>query len=90
MVGGQVVGVSRVNGKVLLNVRDEKYGDECAVRCEERRIDNGQRVTIEVGDKVWWQCGTVMWTPKSQFGADPDKGCGRDWDVRLPKIGYSH
>jgi len=86
MVGGYVIGIARGEESTLLNVRDRTYGDECAVRCVERRVSDGSPVEIHVGDKVWWQCGSVMWTPVP-CGDGP---CGKDWDIRLPKVGYSH
>lgn len=86
MVGGTVVGISRKGGETLLNVKDRTYGDECAVRCVERRVDDGRHVHISLGDQVWWQCGRVMWTPVP-CGSGP---CGKDWDIQLPKVGYSH
>lgn len=96
MVGGTVVGVSVINGEALLNVLDEKTGDECAVRCESRMV-TGDEVRIEPGDKVWWQCGNVYWTPK-RFGnlnvvcRFTDRDDQMEWksDILLRKIGYSH
>ncbi len=82
MVGGTVIGVSRRGGELLLNVKDHHYGDECAVRCEDRRADTGDAVRVMPGDQVWWQCGKVYWTPNH---ADITEG-----DIPLRKVGYSH
>lgn len=84
MVGGEVIGVSRNQQATLLNVRD-KNGQECAVKCVEKRRTDGSPVQISVGDAVWWQCGWVMWTPK---WAGQTKG--EESDIQLPKVGYSH
>ena len=91
MVGGKVIGLSRRGETVLLNVKDHKYRDECAVRCKEVRTDTGKRVRIAVGDEVWWQCGQVLWTPRGVAANGPRfiKGVAR-YDIPLPKIGYSH
>lgn len=88
MIGGKVVGVSRGENGTLLTVEDGS--DQCAVRVEERRIDNGAVIVILVGDSVWWQCGEVMWTPRNVRHTDDPQGCAKRWDIRLPKIGYSH
>jgi hypothetical protein len=92
MVGGEAIGVSRKGGETLLNVKDRTYGDECAVRCREVREDTGEAVTVAVGDQVWWQCGKVYWTPAASRSGDPaQRTNGRaNWDIPLPKIGYSH
>jgi hypothetical protein len=92
MVGGTVIGLSRKAAGTLLSVRD-RNGDECAVRCEERRTDTGEPVEIAVGDSVWWQCGNVYWNPP---GTDYSGRSARwvdgraTYDIPLPKVGYSH
>lgn len=96
MVGGKVIGIARPKASdsargTLLQVQDTRYKrDTCAVRVIERRIDNGDTVEINLGDQVWWQCGEVMWTPDSVRPHNPGQGCGSKWDIRLPKVGYSH
>lgn len=90
MVGGTVIGIARGSDDTLLHVEDRTYStDRCSVRCVERRRDNGEPVTISLGDQVWWQSGSVMWTPAAMQGHD-HTGCGVTWDVQLPKVGYSH
>jgi len=103
MVGGTVIGVSQKEGDALLNVAetdqnwfaDNIIGDTCAVRCSAERIDNGRRVRIMPGDKVWWQCGKVYWTPARKNNEqtcryeDNDDVTHGD-DIALKKIGYSH
>ena len=94
MVGGTVVGLSQIGDVVLLNVRDNTYSDECAVRCEAVRSDDRRRVRIIPGDQVWWQCGKVYWTPKRgnapvcRYYDTDDVTEGSD--IPLKKIGYSH
>lgn len=96
MVGGTVIGIARPVGPeaeegTLLHVRDTTYkNDTCCVRVVERRKDNGESIEIGIGDSVWWQCGEVMWTPLSVRPHNPGQGCGSKWDIRLPKVGYSH
>lgn len=81
MVGGTVVGVSRIDGVTLLNVEDKSpYTGSCAVRCIEKRADTGAPIAIMIGDQVWWQGGKVYWWA----GGVAEK------DVPLPKVGYSH
>lgn len=89
-----MIGVVRKGGVTLLNVGDDTYGGECAVRCEGRRADTGDAVRIMPGDAVWWQCGKVYWTPKRgkapvcRYQDHPDATEGDD--IPLRKIGYSH
>lgn len=92
MVGGKVIGIARGKESTLLNVQDDRRpGDTCAVRCEERRTDTGDRVEIAVGDSVWWQCGQVLWTPAGTAAAGKRFVGGKArYDVPLPKVGYSH
>jgi hypothetical protein len=33
-----------------------------------------------------WRCGEVMWTPSYS----KRRRCGSDFDIRLPKVGYSY
>lgn len=89
MVGGDVIGFARHPDNTLVNVRDCTYGDTCAVRIIERRRDTGEAVALAVGDKIWWPGNDVMWTPQ-WVKVSSGRGCGTDWDIRLPKIGYSH
>lgn len=90
MVGGDVIGIVRRDGTTLLNVRDRTYGDLCAVRCKEVRRATGEDVHIRLGDKVWWQGEDVMWTPQTFTGSASGPGCGTQWDIHIPKIGFSH
>ncbi len=95
MVGGIVIGLARGADSTLVHVKDAKSvnssGDECSVRVIERRCSDDSPVAIAVGDSLWWQCGRAMWTPK----AVRDEGwrkhkCGVEYDIALPKVGYSH
>jgi hypothetical protein len=81
MVGGKVIGTTRKgDGTTLLNVADGF--DECAVR-----VGGARHREIRVGDEVWWQCRQVMWTPAATRRG---KRQGVDFDIVLPKVGYSH
>lgn len=86
MVGGKVIGIARSKESTLVRVEDRS--DTCSVRCIEKRIDNGECVEISIGDSFWWQCGKCMWTPKTYIHGSGK--CGKDFDIQLRKIGYSH
>jgi hypothetical protein len=88
MVGGIVIGLARGDGDALVHVEDKR--DHCSIRLVERRRDDGSPVAIEVGDYVWWQARDAMWTPKSIPHPRPSDKCGKTWDIRLPRVGYSH
>ncbi len=103
MVGGVVIGITRKDGPTHLNVADcphyPKHGrgdecprpDTCCVHVDEGSFAKRNRVAIQIGDSVWWQCGYVMWTPKAnRKPSGSGQRCGVDFDIRLPKVGYSH
>lgn len=90
MVGGIIVGFARNGENTLVNVRDKTYGDTCALRIVEKRRDTSESIAIQVGDALWWQGDDALWTPFTMLGSDPGKGCGVTYDIRLPRIGFSH
>lgn len=89
MVGGTVIGLVRKPGEpTMLHIRDRApYNDQICVDVTETHRKDGSAVEIAIGDSVWWQCGLVMWTPK---GANRRGKCGRDFDIQLPKVGYTY
>jgi len=94
MVGGKVIGMARGREDTLIHVQDNyppNIPDTCSLRVMERRKDTGESVTIQIGDSIWWQCGEVMWTTAGTrtpwlYGGKS----GIAYDIRLPKVGYSH
>jgi hypothetical protein len=86
MVGGKVIGLARREKTTLVHVQDR--GDTCSVRVVERRRDNGDPITIDLGDAIWWQMDDAMWTPAGTE-MKPDQ-CGKTWDIILAKVGYLH
>lgn len=90
MIGGTVIGVVTKNEECLLNIQDEN--DECAVRCGNKRLDNGETIRIYPGDKVWWQCGKVYWNPEGPYKCryDSHDEETKGLDIPLKKIDYSH
>lgn len=96
MVGGVVVGITRLSDKTHVHVADCPHypkhengikcprPDTCCVYTDE--VHNGSTVEISIGDSFWWQSGHCYWTPKES----PRSKCGKDFDIKLTKIGYSH
>jgi hypothetical protein len=80
MVGGIVIEVINAPNKIWVNVKERRSSQTCAVYVE---INSNSR-KIKEGDFLWWQGGEAMWTPK---GADGK--CGVDYDIQIPRIGYS-
>jgi hypothetical protein len=78
MIGGKVINVHDGGGCF--------DGNNLSVRCVEKRRSDGISVTVGIGDSVWWQAGWIMWTPE----ASDRLACGVDFDIQLPKVGYSH
>jgi hypothetical protein len=58
--------------EALLHVQgvDSEANETRLVRVNER-MANG-RVVIQIGDRVWWQCGKLMWN-------------GKDWPEHHPR-----
>ncbi len=90
MVGGTVIGIARGSESTLVHVQETKSASQCSIRVVEKRIDNDQPVSIQIGDSIWWQSQQAMWTPKQVRHYDKPLGCGTTWDIALPRIGYSH
>lgn len=63
--------------------------DTCSVYTDEIKIRDGEKVSVGIGDSFWWQGGRCMWTPKENRGK-PNNKCGKDYDIELTKLGYSH
>jgi len=83
MLGGTVVGIIRYPDHTLLHVEDKQ--ESTTIRVRETRRDTGAKVEINLGDRVWWQCQTVLWTPKDVRPSADHPGCGKRWDIHLPK-----
>lgn len=93
MVGGKVIEIADVPGRpeaIYVDVRDKN--DTCAILVE--RNENSER--IQIGDSLWWQSGYAMWTPQENADKTCDhehhyscQRCGVDYDIRIPRIGYS-
>jgi hypothetical protein len=88
MVGGKVIGIARTDEDTLLHVQGTggESHDTCSVRCKEESLHGNSPIVISVGDSVWWQGRLLMWTPEHSLRLRPGKDC----DVKLPRVGYSH
>ncbi len=91
MVGGKIIGlVRRPDGLTTVNVQDTRYSnDTTAIRVREQRKDNGQTVSLSIGDSIWWQGREAMWTPEPTPRPLPPDECSKEWDIQLPREGYS-
>lgn len=89
MVGGTIIGIAKSKDSSLIHVQDKK--DTCRIRILEKTEIGNKAISVEIGDRIWWQSGHAYWTPKKNYGKhnDESKG-GVDYDIRLTKIGYSH
>ena len=86
MVGGVVIEVADVPGRpdvLFVDTRDKN--DTCAVMVE--KDANSER--IQIGDALWWQSGWCMWTPQALRKKQKGMKCGKDFDIKIKKIGYS-
>ncbi len=95
MVGGRVVEVSEVKNRpdvLYVDCADFQYRrkrpDTCAIYIEKNRTSE----LIEIGDSLWWQGRFAMWTPLRNCVPEDggeDLRCGIDYDIEIPRIGYS-
>ncbi|TXH55024.1 MAG: hypothetical protein E6Q97_09745 [Desulfurellales bacterium] len=98
MVGGIVIEVCdhpTDRHKLWVNCADrayrkQKHPDECAIYVEK----NETSARIQIGDGLWWQGRDAMWTPQENRGSQEEREkrglkCGVDYDIRIPRIGYS-
>lgn len=92
MIGGTVVEVIELADRVWVNVVEDREGSDthCAVYVEK----NDKSAIIKPGDALWWQSGSAMWTPYANRGsvrgpAAPVQRGGVDYDIRIPRIGFS-
>lgn len=93
MVGGTVVEVASVPERpevLYLDCVDKPKGrkkaDYCAILIERNESSD----KIQIGDSVWWHGDIAYWTPVQNRGGHL-KGmkCHVDYDIPIPKIGYS-
>lgn len=89
MIGGTIIGLARRKEYTLVHVQDHR--DTCSIRIKEQKEIGNEPVEVQVGDRIWWQSGHAFYTPKHNYGKHNSgaKG-GVDYDIRLPKLGYSH
>lgn len=84
MIGGTVVETVVLPDKVWVNCRERNSSSTCAIYVEKTPKSR----TIGEGDIVWWQGSWAMWTPEFNRGKNGLR-CGKDFDIRLNRIGYS-
>lgn len=91
MVGGKIVGLSFLPDRLIrVHVHDAIAKDTCCVKTDAKILNmDGKVAPIDIGDSIWWQNGRLYWTPKQNIGKK-DLKCGRDFDIPMRKIGYSH
>jgi hypothetical protein len=94
MVGGTVIEVVDLATQVYVNCADKPRGrakaDECAIYVER----TAESEKIEIGDAIWWQGRVAYWTPcqnrvSAQEAGRRGRRCGTDFDIAIPKLGYS-
>lgn len=85
MIGGIVTQVKVLPDKVWVDCVEKNSSSKCAVYCER----NEKSELIQPGDSFWWQGGYCMWTPYLNTKAKKGSKGGLDYDIRIPKIGFS-
>lgn len=84
MIGGTVVHVKALQDKIWVECEEDNRPCKCAIYVD--RNSNSEQ--ISPGDSVWWQGGFALWTPYKNRGR-PGLKSGKDYDIRIPKIGFS-
>jgi hypothetical protein len=91
MVGGEVIEVVILPDRVFIDCRDTTYRSRtCAIYVE--RTDKS--VQVRPMDIVWWQGSRAFWTPNANRLSDDERKkrghkAGVDYEIELPRIGYS-
>lgn len=85
MVGGKVIEVIARPDKEIIWVNCQDNRDECAIYV----VMNEMSRKIKPGDSLWWQSDSAMWTPAENRWKNPEGKCGVDFDIRLPRVGFS-
>jgi hypothetical protein len=74
MVGGTIIGMSirADHSWGTLNVQGDgcERNDTRSVIIKPRRKDTGEKIRPAIGDQVWWQSGTLFWTPSDHSEID--------------------
>ena len=105
MVGGVIIGLTystRDGNQIIhVNVADCPHypkhgrGDECPrpdTCCvyTDGLLKDGTEADLQIGDSFWWQGGKCYWTEKDYLESGRAGKGGKDYDIELTKIGYSH
>ena len=92
MIGGKVSEICCVpddDNLYWVQVAEDSYGKHqyCGVYIEKNETSD----KIQMGDYLWWQSGVAYWTPLKScfFGAEFSIKSGEDFDIPIPKVGYS-
>lgn len=86
MIGGTVLEIIVLPDRVWINCVEDNSESKCAIYVE----SNEKSKAITPGDGVWWQGGWAMWTPyKIRGSKDPKFKSGKDFDIKMPRIGCS-
>lgn len=92
MVGGVVIEVAEVPDRPTILFVDcverRSAGSKpqtCAIFVEK----NENSLQIQIGDSLWWQGRLAMWTPYKIAQATAKLKQGVDFDVQIPRVGYS-
>jgi len=87
MVGGVVTETIVLPDRIWVKCEEHNSSDQCAIYVER----NPKSECIESGDSIWWQAGQAMWTPYSvrKAGWKSKPRQGKDFDIKIRKIGYS-
>lgn len=101
MVGGVIIGLTKREDEIHVNVADCPHyprhglGDECprpdtcCVYTDGVRVQDSAPANLQIGDLLWWQGGLCYWTPRANRQLAKARG-GVDYDIKLTKLGYSH
>ena len=86
MVGGKVSEICchpTIPDRYWVNAMNRPYKEVeyCAIYV----VKNADSDKIEIGDSIWWQGGYAYWTPQN---SNREK-CGVDYDIKIPRIGFS-
>lgn len=82
MVGGFIIGLAIGNDEALVHVQGSGCEENDTIACRCKHLGHA----LQLKDGFWWHGNKCYWT---RVGGQVGR-CGIDFDVPLPKVGYSH
>lgn len=85
MIGGTIIEIIELRDRFWVNCQDTVSPGQCAVFVQK----TVHARCLSEGDAFWWQADKCYWTPACNMNRMAVLRCGFDFDIPIPKIGFS-